>query len=240
MKYKLLIFGLIICFGCNQKETNKSKISQEQIDNKNDSNKLEALDKEPENVLFSAFNGVVYDTIFLDSLIDKAIINDTLSTDYNYFISYSVSAVGESVKGEPVSKFKGHFINSFDLQKVDYKLGDTINLGQLDTINSSFNLGSSCSNEDDIIKFENRIDYPDSKIRFYMILPQCSEWYDHILLEKQGENFVELFSIHSTDNRLSFDFKNDTILIFDYVQSFDDGIDRFKFEYDLKNSREIE
>ena len=73
-----------------------------------------------------------------------------------------------------------------------------------------------------------------------MILQQCSEWYDHILLEKQGENFVELFSILSTDDRLSFDFKNDTILIFDYVQSFDDGIDRFKFEYDLKNSREIE
>jgi co-chaperonin GroES (HSP10) len=234
-----IIFGLIICIGCNQKETNKSKIGQVQIDNKTDNNKSEVKVKESDNVLYRAFNGRVIDTIFLDSLIDKAIINDILTVDNKNYVSYSVNSTGKSVKGEPVNIFKGHFINTFDSQKMDCELDDTIEINQLDTKDIAFDLGRSCSNEDDIIKFENINKFPDLKIRFYLILPQCSEWYEHVLIENRDGYFEKLFSINSTDDRLTFEFKNDTVLVFDYEKAFDDGIDKFKFEYDLKNNLEI-
>lgn len=235
-----ILLGLIICISCNQKKTEKSKINQEQIDKKTDINKSENTDKRIDNVQYIAFKGRVIDTVFLDSLIDKAIINDTLHVDNKYYISYSINSIGKSVKGEPVNNFKGHFINNIDFNKTDFKLGDTINLNQLHTSGTSFNLGSSCSNEDDIIRFENIKKFPDLKIRFYMILPQCSEWYEHVLIEKQNSYFEKLFSINSTDDRLTFKIINDSVIECNYDKAFDDGIKNFKFEYDLKNHREIE
>jgi len=221
----IILTIFIFCIGCNHTPKTNSKTANPNKDSL-------------QNVEYIAFNGKVIDTIYIDSLTEKAIIYNDLLIDNKLYIVFSKLLVGKSSKGEPVSDYHGHFINSYKFENLPAKIGEIFNLDKLASASedTAFKLGESCT-EDDNIPFTRLNAFPDSdsKIYIYARLPLCSDWVDHIILEKVNRHFEKLFDIESTDSEINFKKTNDSIIYCKYNQLTEEKITSFEYKYDFKN-----
>ena len=241
-KALLIILTLLISYSsCNQRQGEESQTdSQLHINNTQKAFESVAdIDRSIDKVQYIVFNGIITDTIYLDSLIDKATIHDAIVIGEKSFLSYAINSLGLSTSGEDVNNFIGHYICSIDSMKEPMDLGKTFDPNSLITSDIPYNLGRSCSNEKDIIKIYSLSIIPDSSLYFYAAMPQCSEWYQHIIIEYKFGQFQELFSIESSDTRLIFKLENDTILKCDYTEVYEDGIDKSVFRYNTIRRKKI-
>lgn len=239
-----ILTGLIICIGCNKKQTPAKSINedQEKVNNKQKTSlNIDDIDGSLGNVQYRAFNGVITDTIYLDSLIEMASIHDTIIIDSKVYLSYAVESIGKSSGGKKVSNFEGHFINSSELKESPVPIGKTFKCDKLISYDTALNLGSSCSNASDRIDFERLEIFPDSDslLLFYLRLPQCSHWTDHTIVKYMNGHFERLFNIESTDYKLDFKIRNDSIVYCHYKQLTEDSSESFDFEFNCKSSYQI-
>lgn len=239
-----ILIGLIICGACNQKQVHTKSVNEDQKKTNTrvkSSVHINDIDGLLENVQYLAFNGVVTDTVYLDSLLEIATIHDSIKVENKVYLSYVVHAKGESARGKKVSNFQGHFINSIELEEFPIYIGKTFEYNMFKSSDTALNLGSSCSNADDRIMVEN-VDIfpvPDSCLLFYLKIPQCSEWLDHTIVKYATGHFEKLFVIESTDYMLDFKLRNDSILHCHYGQLGEESSESFDFEYNYKTNQVI-
>ena len=235
--FAILFLGLILLASCNEKKTKQI------IDNKD---KIDILNKKPlndkkdtlDNVQYIVENGEIIDTIFLDSLCEKAILNDILKTDKKTFLSFAVFSTGESKKEEKIKNFNGHFLCELKQDEFPMKVGQTFKTTNQEIFENAINLGNSCSNEKDFIKIEKCENITFDGLYFNIKVPQCSDWYDHLIIKYKNGQFIRLFSIES-DEFFEIKMLNDSILNCHYREVSENDIEYFDYKYDLKNRIEI-
>jgi len=223
---KPLYIALILVFGFNCFAQNNA-----------DSN----IKNQDLKVYYVGNNGKITDTIYLDSLKLKAIIHNIEIIDNKFYISYSLYNIEDELKYDMSFYYDGHYLNSYDLENLPAPKDTLFDFNKLISQDSAIFLGNSCSH-DDKLRFErsNIIPGSDSTIYIYAKLQDCSDWITHIMIKKNGNHFEKLFEIESTDYLVNFRMENDSVLICDYNQLFEDAIDKYTFKFDLKKNKEIE
>lgn len=236
----LMIFTVSGCKQTSNKRavTNNDTLIESQ---KNDKKSISDIDGSLNNVSYVAENGVITDTIYHDSLIDKAVIYNTQIIDNKLYLSFSKYSIEKNIKYDMSFYYKGHFINSCDLEKLPAKEGVLFDYNKLISQDSAILIGESCSHDDNL-NFERFMIMPDSDSTIYIYAKRqdCSDWKTHIVIKKVATHFEKLFEIESTDNTLDFKILNDSILRCDYNQMFEDGVDKYEFKYNLIKRTVIE
>lgn len=243
MRITLLILLLVlIVLGCKLSPTKSdNKPEQNKISKINNIKTLADIDSSLKNVSYVAENGIIYDTIYHDSLIEKALIVNTEIIDNTFYLSYSKYSVEKEMKYDLSFYYDGHFINSYDSVNLPAKKWELFDYNKLTSVDSEIFIGHSCTNNDNL-DFERFNDFPDSDSIIYIHakMSDCDMRINHIFLKKVEHHFEKLFEIISTESNPKFEIKDDSIIYSKYKLLTEDTLYINEFKYDFKNHCIIE
>jgi hypothetical protein len=171
--------------------------------------------KSVDSIYYVYKNGILAKTVLIDSTVNKARLVKTLVINNKFYFVYSRYKFQYPLIEDISIYYKGHFLNSYDLENMPAKIGDIFNASKLKSTDTEIELGFACSH-DDIVEFEKVKILPDKDASFFIVtsVPICSDVYDLILIKKQNKQFIKLFNIESSDPRLKIKVQSDSIISF--------------------------
>ncbi len=179
-----------------------------------------------------------YDTIFLDSIVEKILPESTVRIGDSQYLLFSKFAIEEPMKFELSYYPSTQYISRIDTSIV-LKFEDVlIEKNSIEFINSPLELGDCCGGDcSDALLFDfKKAQSLDPSNYIYLITTVYEELSKHILVKDNNGELVKLFEIESSNRYLRFDIKNDTILWTNYWSYTDeqDYVEK-QFQYDLLN-----